>query len=377
MGIVQVFLDPSGDWIITGHVEFDSASGAHLKLPQGTSFPADPEAGDFFFRTDGLKLYRYSGSAWQEQLVSVGPHRLTHEPGGSDALAVDATAGTGSLRTLGTGAQQACAGSDSRLSDARTPTAHATSHENGGADEISVAGLSGALADPQTPSTHASTHQGGGADSIKLDDLAAPDDNTDLDSTTLRHGLLPKLGGGTTDYLRADGSWATPPGGGSGGPRTFHAEIKADGSLGTGAFYDRPPGNSPSGSWSGWTSADPYVIPFDCKLVRAVVAAVSGSFDWRSSPGSLFSGLELRSHAYNGTSSLAVFSLELVGSYTGGSFSAGPQWVVDGSSIVLVSGANLFPRGSIVGLLHASISSTPGRIYNWTDPLISLEFEEV
>jgi hypothetical protein len=34
------------------------------------------------------------------------------------------------------------------------PAAHAASHENGGADEISVAGLSGVLADPQTPASH-------------------------------------------------------------------------------------------------------------------------------------------------------------------------------------------------------------------------------
>lgn len=46
---------------------------------------------------------------------------------------------------------------DPRLSDARTPTAHAASHENGGTDEISVAGLSGALADPQTADKVATT----------------------------------------------------------------------------------------------------------------------------------------------------------------------------------------------------------------------------
>ena len=44
----------------------------------------------------------------------------------------------------------------------------------------------------------------------KLDDFGTPDDNTDLDATTSRHGLLPKLGGGTSNFLRADGSWATP-----------------------------------------------------------------------------------------------------------------------------------------------------------------------
>lgn len=49
---------------------------------------------------------------------------------------------------------------------------HASTHENGGADEISVAGLSGALADPQTPSTHASTHSDGGSDEITIEGLA-------------------------------------------------------------------------------------------------------------------------------------------------------------------------------------------------------------
>lgn len=62
---------------------------------------------------------------------------------------------------------------------------------------------------------HASTHVSGGGDPIKLDDLASPDDNTDLDATVSAHGLLPKLGGGTTNFLRADGTWAAPAGSGS------------------------------------------------------------------------------------------------------------------------------------------------------------------
>ncbi len=66
-----------------------------------------------------------------------------------------------------------------------------------------------------TPPAHASSHQSGGSDAIKLDDLAAPDDNTDLNASVSAHGLLPKLGGGTTNFLRADGSWAAPPGPGS------------------------------------------------------------------------------------------------------------------------------------------------------------------
>jgi hypothetical protein len=42
-------------------------------------------------------------------------HASTHQPGGSDAMAVDAAAAVGSLRTLGAGANQAAAGNDTRL----------------------------------------------------------------------------------------------------------------------------------------------------------------------------------------------------------------------------------------------------------------------
>ncbi len=62
----------------------------------------------------------------------------------------------------------------------------------------------------RTPASHAASHLSAGGDSIKLDDLAAPEDNTDLNATTLLHGLLLKLGGGTTNFLRADGTWNAP-----------------------------------------------------------------------------------------------------------------------------------------------------------------------
>jgi hypothetical protein len=55
--------------------------------------------------------------------------------------------------------------------------------------------------------SHATRHAAGGADSIKLDDLAAPDDNTDLDASTAKHGLLPKLSGNPEDVMSGDGSW--------------------------------------------------------------------------------------------------------------------------------------------------------------------------
>lgn len=55
------------------------------------------------------------------------------------AANVDGLAGTPSMRSLGTGAQQAAAGDDPRLSDARAPTSHASDHQHSGSDEIATA----------------------------------------------------------------------------------------------------------------------------------------------------------------------------------------------------------------------------------------------
>ena len=54
---------------------------------------------------------------------------------------------------------------------------------------------------------HQADHNSAGADALKLDDLAAPDDNTDLNFSTTLHGLVPK-GPNTGNFLKDDGSWA-------------------------------------------------------------------------------------------------------------------------------------------------------------------------
>ena len=118
-------------------------------------------------------------------------HAITHQSGGTDEIDVTDLVGL--------------------LADPQTPLAHKTSHENGGTDEISVLGLSGLLADPQTPLAHAVSHQAGGSDAIQLDNLAAPDDNTDLNASAAAHGLLPKLSNVATEYLNGTGAFSTPP----------------------------------------------------------------------------------------------------------------------------------------------------------------------
>jgi len=58
---------------------------------------------------------------------------------------------------------------------------------------------------------HAATHQLGGLDAIKLDNLATPDDNADLNASTSAHGLLRKLSGSDLQVLRGDGTWGNSP----------------------------------------------------------------------------------------------------------------------------------------------------------------------
>lgn len=88
--------------------------------------------------------------------------------------------------------------------------------------------------------THATRHQSGGADAIKLDDLAAPDDNTDLNASTSAHGLLKKLDNNAAHFLDGTGAWSTPGGGGGGGvsfgqtiayPTSFTGDVQSGDQL--------------------------------------------------------------------------------------------------------------------------------------------------
>jgi len=84
--------------------------------------------------------------------------------------------------------------------DSDTISDHASSHETGGEDELSVSGLSGDLNDEQDPKAHADEHADSGADSVDHDTLTNYVSDEHVDHTgvdvTAGSGLT---GGGSID----------------------------------------------------------------------------------------------------------------------------------------------------------------------------------
>jgi hypothetical protein len=98
-------------------------------------------------------------SANRSFAVSYGSSSGTAVQGNDTRVTADQAAGTASIRTLGTGAQQACAGNDSRLSDSRAPSGSAGgalsgTYPNPGLNVVPYAPV--ALTDAATVATDAS-----------------------------------------------------------------------------------------------------------------------------------------------------------------------------------------------------------------------------
>lgn len=138
------------------------------------------------------------------------------------ALRTKAGLGDSATRNVGTTAGTVAAGDDSRLTNSRTPTAHASSHVSGGSDEIraataSVNGLMTAAFASKLDGIEAgaqvnvATNLSYTAATRLLESSTGTDVTLPLVTSTAA-GLAPLSGGGTSNFLRADGTWAAPSG---------------------------------------------------------------------------------------------------------------------------------------------------------------------
>lgn len=118
----------------------DASFVVNLQSGTAAAKPATPAVGDVYLETDTSKLYVcFVAEAWTEIVNATGK-----APDSASYVTISAE-GDLSNETL----HSAISGAS--LHD---PKAHAASHQNAGADEISVAGLSGELADDQPPKAH-------------------------------------------------------------------------------------------------------------------------------------------------------------------------------------------------------------------------------
>lgn len=226
---------------------------------------------------------------------------------------------TGTPTTLaGYGITDGVLTSDSRLSDARTPTSHVHGNiTNAGAigttpGQIVVTTTSGVLATVATISAAtqvsglaAIATSGSGGDltsasvtNSRLANVSAatikgrtsagtgsPEDLTGAQATALldaftstAKGLVPASGGGTTTYLRADGTFATPPSGSGLVEEEFTVSAGASGYTGSG------------------TSGSPYTrtsgVPAGAKMVviQAHAAGGGGGGGYRRASGAAGAG---------------------------------------------------------------------------------------
>ena len=146
-------------------LEFAKYEGRNFRAHILGAAPGSPVTGQMYFNSGDNTLYWFDGTAWQSAKGGVssipdastsvkGIVQLTGDLAGTatnpqiapgvitdsdiNSANKDGAAGTPSLRTLGTGPNQAASGSDGRFTDARAPTAHRSTHEPGGSDPLTV-----------------------------------------------------------------------------------------------------------------------------------------------------------------------------------------------------------------------------------------------
>lgn len=207
-------------------LDFAKLEARNMRGHQLGTAPATPVTGQLYYNTGDNTLYWWDGSAWVSArggasatppatTSALGTIQLAGDLAGTatspqiaagaivdaDVAAAnkDGTAGTPSLRTLGTGATQAAAGNDTRFTDARAPTAHHLTHEPGGSDPLNVdaAAATGSLR------TLGAAAQQAMPGNRTLDAITAPAADVNLNSRKITSLLDPTVAqdGATKNYV--------------------------------------------------------------------------------------------------------------------------------------------------------------------------------
>jgi hypothetical protein len=167
-------------------------------------------------------------------------HASTHASAGSDAISIAnsqvsglGTASTKNIPATGNASvTEVVYGTDTRLTDARTPATHASTHGSGGSDAITIAPAQvtgtavvtadARLSDARTPLSHTHGNITNAGLVTTAGTLGATPKLLIADSTTNAVSVYTPTGtASSTTFLTGNGTWATPAGGGSSGDVFF------------------------------------------------------------------------------------------------------------------------------------------------------------
>ena len=146
--------------------------GNDARLSAGGGVPAAHAASHTAAGTDPLTLSQSQitdlGTALAAKVATTRQVIAGTGMGGGGALSADVTLNV----SYGTSGTTACVGNDARLSNARTPSTHASTHSAAGADAITItqAQVTDLVSDLalKSSTTHAATHATGGTDVLTL-----------------------------------------------------------------------------------------------------------------------------------------------------------------------------------------------------------------
>lgn len=183
-------------------LDFAKYEARNIRAHQLGTAPASPVTGQLYYNTGDNTLYWWNGTIWVSASGGTLGPASGDITGTYPALQIaagvivdadvnaankDGTAATPSMRTLGTGANQAAAGNDARFTDARAPTAHAITHQPGGTDPMAVdaAAATGSLRTIGSGATQAL------AGNTRLDQVIAPTAPVSLNSQKITNLATP------------------------------------------------------------------------------------------------------------------------------------------------------------------------------------------